>query len=67
MYCKLDTAIIAQQGLFKVNAIIPHSLRFTQKTGTCELCPSPLRAISISIAIGDGTETQSSWQSRLYG
>ena len=33
--------------------------KFTQKTSTCELCPSPLRTISISIAIGDGTKTRS--------
>ena len=44
--------------IFKVNEIISNSLRFTQKTSTCELCPSPLRTISISIAIGDGTETR---------
>ena len=25
-----------------MNTIIPHSSEFTQKTGTCELCPSPL-------------------------
>ena len=32
-----------------MNTIIPQSSRFTQKTGT----------VSISIAIGDGTETRS--------
>ena len=42
-----------------MNTIIPHSSRFTLKTSTWELCPSPLRTISISIAIGDGTETRS--------
>ena len=58
MYCKLDTAIIDITWTFKVSGIISHSLRFTQKTSTCELCLSPLRTISISIAIGDGTETR---------
>ena len=39
---KLDTAIIDITITFKVNAIILHSSKFTQKTSTCELCPSPL-------------------------
>ena len=43
-----------------MNEIISDISKFTLKTSTCELCPSPLRTISISIAIGDGTETQSS-------
>ena len=47
------------QPYFKINEIISNSFRFTQKTSTCELCPSPMHTISISIAIGDGTETRS--------
>ena len=38
--------------------VISDSSRFTQKTSTCELCP-PLHTISISIAIGNRTETWS--------
>ena len=37
---------------------ICHS-KFTQKTKTCELCPSSLRTISLSIAMCDRTETRS--------
>ena len=33
--------------------------KFTQKTSTRELCLSPLRTVSISIAISDGIETRS--------
>ena len=42
-----------------MNEIISDISKFTLKTHTCELCPSPLRTISFSIAIGDGTETRS--------
>ena len=41
-----------------MNTIIPHSLRFTQKTGTCELCPRHCVPTEISTAIRDGTETR---------
>ena len=48
-----------------MNTIIPHSSRFTQKTSTCELCPSPLRPSVYQyctiVAIGDWTETRSKW------
>ena len=43
-----------------MNTIIPHSSRFTQKTGTWELCPSPLCPSKISTAMRDRTETRSS-------
>ena len=33
--------------------------KFTEKASTRELCPSPLRTVSISIANNDGTETRS--------
>ena len=33
--------------------------KFTQKTNTGKHCPSPLCTISLSIAIGNGAETQS--------
>ena len=42
-----------------MNEIISDISKFTLKTSTCELCLSPLRTISILIAIGDGTETRS--------
>ena len=42
-----------------MNEIISDTSKFTLKTSTCELFSSPLRTISISIAIGDGTETRS--------
>ena len=34
-------------------------------TSSCELCPSPLRIISVSIAIGDGTETRSKYMCEI--
>ena len=39
----------------------PSPKRPWPKRPTFELCPSPLHTISISIAIGDGTETRSNF------
>ena len=43
MYCKLDTAVIEITRSFESEYNNSPQLRFTQKTGTWELCPSPLR------------------------
>ena len=48
-----------------MNEIFSDISKFTLKTSTCELCPSPLRTISVSIAIDDGTETRSKLHPKL--